>query len=455
MILQTGHPAAPSIPGASVSRFTDLRTFFDELKRRHVVRAATAYAVGAFVVLEGASLVFEGLLVPGWVFQVLTVLAVGGFPIALVIAWLYEWTASGLTIDPAEGRHGPASPRVRLYAFTGLGIVIALVTLGLSLPYVYASRAAGSSAEAMAPLGSDGAMRTVAAAELRSELIAVLPFAPLTTGAADAGFSDGLTEDVITALAQSEGLDVVSRTTSMAYAGTEKATPVIAAELGAGLILEGTIRRIGDRVRVTAQLIDTRTDTHLWAESYDRELKDVFAVQSELAYTIVAAVQAAIPQSSGEAQRVYAAHMQYRSGVELLERESPRRIRAEGAAEAFKQAIETNPKLAAAHAGLAEALMLQAVDGQPQLIDTAALHAERAVQLDPRLPDGRAARAIVLLAKGETERARSELATAIELARTDSATVASWRYRFEDLAEPMTDVRILVEELPETPSEAP
>lgn len=433
-------------------RFTsDLQVFLDELKRRHVVRAATAYLVAAFVVLQAADLVFEGLMVPDWIYRALTILVVVGFPIALVIAWVYEWTSRGLTLDPADQEGAPESSKVRVYALTGLGMVVALATLGLGLPYVYSA----SGADRM-PEGAGAAVpvRQVASLPLKADVVAVLPFAHLTSADGDVGFSDGLTEDIITALAQIEGLDVVSRTTSLGYRDADKAIPVIAAELGAGLILEGTIRRSGDRIRVTAQLIDTRSDTHLWAESYDRELTDVFQVQSELAQEIAAAVQVVVaPDSELDAQERLAANRVYLRGREVLRGGTA--MNEAMARELFRQALEANPQLAGAHAGMAETLTLQAVDGRPWLLDTAVVHARRAVEANPRLAEARATMALVLLARGDLDGARVEISRAVELSERDPGAMQEWRARIRDLEPSLPQASALLRQLEATAPAVP
>lgn len=431
-----------------VSRFTtDLQTFLEELKRRHVVRAATAYAVAAFVVLQAADLIFEGLMAPDWIYRVLTIVTVVGFPIVLVVAWVYEWTSKGLAADPADETPAQrASGRVRAYAFAALGVVIAIVTLGLTVPYVSNARGAAAGSAAPGAGSSGGAVRTVASAELDEDVIAVLPFDHLTAAGDDDGFGAGLMEDIITALTAIDGLDVVSRTTSLGYRGTAKAIPAIAAELGAGLILEGTVRRAGDMVRVTAQLIDTRTDTHLWAESYDRRMDDVFQIQSELAQAIATAVQVVLePASQDEAMRRLAANDVYLRGRMFLREGSP--IGGAAAEEAFRQALEANPDMAGARAGLAQALTLQSVQGQPALLDSAAAYAESAVQSDPRLPEARAALAMVLLAQGDVEGARSELREASRLSARDSVARRTWTARVKEMIEPYRELEVFESQL--------
>ena len=429
-----------------MSRFSSgLIALFDELKRRHVFRVAAAYVFGAFVVLQGADLLIQGLPVPAWVYPTLTVLTLVGFPVVLVLAWLFEWTAHGIrrekeSAPPAiELRASqpslmtvsarPNSQTVRAFAFVGLGIVVAIVVMGLSLPYMDARRESGASLEGrregVVPVSSE-----------RAATLAVLPFASLT-GGNDDGFADGLAEDVTAALAQLGGVNVVSRTTSEAYRNSDKTARTIGAELGVGLILEGTIRRAGDRVRVTVQLIDATTDRHLWAQSYDRELTgDVFGTQSELAQEIVAAIQSVVmPEQAEDAERQLRAVRFTDAGSQLLERADPY-VDAE-AEQMFAQALEVDAHNPVAHAGIAQTLLTRAQNGPPALLDSAEAHAELAIRLDPALPEAHAAHAFVLLVKGELDSANDALRRAIELDESGEGFAYEWQERIRMISPEM------------------
>lgn len=433
-----------------MSRFiSDLKSFGDELRRRHVVRVATAYGIGAFVVLQAAELLFEGLLVPSWVYRALTVATLAGFPIVLVVAWVYEWTARGFEreedLSPERAAMGP---KVRAYAFVGLGMVIAVVTLGLTVPYV-ANR---SVADGIAPAasGGDPAVTPVANRPLKANAIAVLPLARLTTGEDEAAFGEGLVEDVTTALAQSSSLDVVSRTTTSAYYDTEKSAREIAAELGVGLILEGSVRRAGTKVRVTMQLIDARTDRHEWAESYDRDLGDVFGVQSELAQTIAAAVQSVIaPDRRDEAIQNRLAYDYEEAARRQLERGGE--VGQLGATEVYRAWLSTDSMAARAHAGLAETLVRPSAIDDPAAMDSAARHADIAVRYNPELPEAHVARALVYAAQENVDSARVSLGEAIRLSGSDLSSVQSWRSQIEELAPQLKErVQVLVRMLPDS-----
>ena len=421
-----------------MTRFSSgLQAFFDELRRRHVFRVAAAYVVGVFVVLQGADLLIQGLPgVPEWVYPTLTVLSLVGFPIVLVLSWAFQWTAHGIRREdpsPAEletvqaavaqtGGSGRASG-VRAFAYVGLGIVIAIVGTGLSLPLVYSDRTDGGSLEGQregVQLASNEGMATT---------LAVLPFISLT-GGDDSGFADGLAEDITATLAQLGGVDVVSRTTSEAYRNSDKTARTIGAELGVGLILEGTIRRAGNRVRVTVQLIDARSDRHLWANSYDRELTgDVFGTQSELAQEIVAAIQSVVtPDQADDAERQLLAGRFSDAGSELLERADPNvDVEAE---ELFSQALEVDAENPVAHAGIAQTLLTRtAQGGPPALLDSAEAHAQLAIRLDPELADAHAAQAFVLMVRGEMDSAQVALRQAYALDDTGEKFEFQWQER--------------------------
>lgn len=450
------------------------QAFFDELRRRHVFRVAAGYVVGAFFVLEAANLVFQGLGVPDGVYHVLTVVVVGAFPLVLMLAWAFQWTSKGIrreddVVDGAleavvvtEGaRERIGTQRsVRVFALLALGLVIALVGTGLSLPYMYAQREQQATSEQAQREGvhlvSNSAMQR----------LAVLPFISLT-GDDDGGFADGLAEDITSALAQLGSVDVVSRTTSEAYRDSEKTARQIGSELGVGLILEGTIRRAGDRIRVTVQLIDARTDRHLWANSYDRELTgDVFRTQTELAQEIVAAIQSVvIPGETDDAERRLLAQRSADAGNDLLQRAEP--AYDEAAEQLFVEALEADSVNPVAHAGIAQTLVTRAHGGgPPALLDSAAMHAALAVELAPELADAHAAQAFVFLMRGEVDSMRVALSRAIRLDESGEAFEFEWQERIRMISpealgaarraiETIGDVRADARDVPQPSAEPP
>ncbi len=222
-------------------------SFWSELKRRNVVRVALVYAAVAFVVVQAADLVIPALHLPDLLMTAVVLVAILGLPIALVLAWAFELTPAGIQRDSAaQEKTAKAAP------------------MPVRRP----------------------------AADRRS--IAALPFTNLSDNRENEHFSDGMTEEILTRLACIGDLRVISRTSVMQYKNTALPLRRVADELGVANILEGSVRRAGSRVRITAQLIEAETDTHLWAETYERELTDVFAVQSDVATKIALALRARI-----------------------------------------------------------------------------------------------------------------------------------------------------------------
>jgi TolB-like protein/Tfp pilus assembly protein PilF len=249
-------------------------SFFAELKRRKVVRVAVVYAATGFVVLQATQLFTSGLGLPDWFFPAVTVLLILGFPVALVLAWALELTPDGVRVTPAPAAGDQDQPPPSLLGKRTLAVAGALVVLGVGLGAGWLLKPAGP---------APGPVASSAPHALGS--VAVLPFDNFAVEDEDY-FSDGITEDIIAQLTRVPDLTVISRTSAMRYRNTDLSVREIGAELGVGAILEGSVRRADGRVRIVAQLIDVATDRHLWAETYDREVADVFAVQSEVAREI-------------------------------------------------------------------------------------------------------------------------------------------------------------------------
>jgi TolB-like protein/Tfp pilus assembly protein PilF len=250
------------------------KTFFGELKRRNVYKVAVAYIVGGWALAQGLAQVLPIFSVPNWVIQLLVVLIILGLPIALGLAWAFELTPEGLkrtdeVDDAAAARH---KKRAWIYVV----IAGAVVSIGLFFLGRY-SAAPTQNAEA------DGSVKS----------IAVLPFENLSDDKQNTYFADGVQDQILTNLAKVSELRVISHTTVRQYkSGEPRNLREIGKQLGVTHILEGSVQRAGDRLRIAAQLIDARTDSQVWAETYDRTAADLFAIQSELAESIVAQLQA-------------------------------------------------------------------------------------------------------------------------------------------------------------------
>ena len=252
--------------------------------------------------------------------------------------------------------------------------------------------------------------------------IAVLPFTSMSTDPENEFFADGITEEILMALSKLRDLHVISRTSVMAYKGTSKHVRQIASELGVGHVLEGSVRRAGDRVRITAQLIDARMDRHQWAESYDRRLDDIFEIQSDVAWRIVDSLEATLtPKERARLElrptQSIEAYEWYLKGLHLIARRNEPSLRA--ATDAFRQAVEADPNYAQAWSGLADALALLPSFSATRLGDVlpeARRAAERALSLDPGLGEAHASLGLVAMAEWSWPEAERALAKAIELA---------------------------------------
>lgn len=344
-------------------------SFLDELKRRKVVRVGIVYAAVAWAVTQVADVALSSFAAPPWVMQVVIVLLVLGFPVAVALAWAFDVTAEGVVRaersgaakagapvsddgEPAAGagRAGPSSDaeHTRWLSSRSAAAAAVLVAVGASAGWLAGTSADDTDADALA----------------RS--IAVLPFANLA-GEDEQYFVDGIHDDILTQLSQLEDLTVISRTSMLRYRETDKAIPEIAAELGVGRVLEGSVQKRGDRVRITAQLIDAGSDAHLWAESFDETLDDYFAIQSRIATEIASALHATLSPAQ-EARMATAptgsseALDRYMRGIVYLGRymgagdaDLPPEVVLGRAAEDLEAAVALDPGYAEAWARLAEA----------------------------------------------------------------------------------------------------
>src|SRR5881409_2276719 len=246
--------------------------FFEELQRRKVYRVAAAYIIAAGFIIQIGSAVFPAWELPNWTLRLVVVLLIAGFPVALILAWAYDVTPQGIQATPAP----PGTHRRRN--------VIALIAIGLAISAVAGfflfPRASGRIVE---------------------KSIAVLPCQSLSDEKENAYFADGIQDDILTNLSKIGDLKVISRMSVMAYRGDAlRNAREIGKALGVGALLEGSVRRVGNRVRVNVQLINANNDEHIWAEDYDRDLTDVFAIQTDLAQKIASSLQAKLSPNEKE-----------------------------------------------------------------------------------------------------------------------------------------------------------
>src|SRR5919201_5458113 len=250
--------------------------FFGELKRRNVYRVAVAYGVVAWLLIQIASQVFPFFDIPNWAVRLIVLLLAIGFPVALILAWVFELTSEGIKHTEAVAPGESMMPRTgRKLDFLIIGIL--LVVIGI---FTY---------QRFGPQKKTPAIGV----ELPEKSIAVLPFQNLSDDKQNEYFTDGVQDEIRTDLAKIADIKVISRTSVMQYkSGVARNLREIGQQLGVANVLEGSVQRAANKVRVSAQLVDARTDQHLWAQTYDRDLADVFAIQSEIAKAIADQLQA-------------------------------------------------------------------------------------------------------------------------------------------------------------------
>ena len=254
-----------------------MRSFFEELRHRNVIRVAIAYVVAGWLIAQAADLAADAFNAPEWIMKMLIVVLLLGLPVALLLAWAFELTPEGVKKAKDLPVDMPKDPRAgrRLNAAIIMALVIAVAWLGWGKLQ-----------------GTDG--NDAGAVAVTDMSIAVLPFADFSPDGDHAWFGDGLTDEILNALARTRSLRVASRTSSFAYRDTDKDAKTIASELDVAHVLEGSVRRAGDRIRVTAQLIRARDDAHLWSETYDASSNDSIEIQERIAFEIASILDTAM-----------------------------------------------------------------------------------------------------------------------------------------------------------------
>ena len=324
-------------------------TFFAELKRRNVYKVAVAYAVVGWVIAQIATQIFPFLEIPNWVVRLVIVLIAIGFPVALVIAWAFEATPEGIKrtedVDPDVAARAPKKNAWIYVVIIGVALSIAIFFLGR-----YTGRSSVTAARA----------EVATASSIPQKSIAVLPFENLSDDKANAYFAEGVQDEILTKLSSVADLKVISRTSTAKYKSKPEDLKTVSQQLGVANVLEGTVQKAADKVRINVQLIDARADAHLWAKTYDRNIQDIFAVQSEVAQEVADSLKAKL--SPTEANTVSRAPTQDAEAYDLfLKGEFEHRVansnfRPESfdqAARWYKEAIARDPNFALAIAQLA------------------------------------------------------------------------------------------------------
>jgi len=358
---------------------------FEELKRRNVVRVAVAYLAAAWLILQVLDLVIESVAAPPWVMQLILALFAIGFPVVLVFSWAYEITPEGLKRERDVDRSRSIAAQTG-HRLDRVIVMVLVIAIGVVLVDRFVLRT---------PMPDSGPAATSATEvpetpnERRS--IAVLPFANRSATEDDAFFVDGIHDDILTQLAKISALKVISRTSVMQYRDTDKSMRTIGEELSVSSILEGSVQRAGDRVRINVQLIDADTDEHVWADVYNRELTvaNIFEIQEEIATAIAGELRANL--TDREARRIalrptgnLQAYEAYLLGRQYMAKRTTDEIaRARGY---FEEAISLDPAFALAYVGVSDTIILQ-VDYAGANPATVAEEAEpyvlRALELDP------------------------------------------------------------------------
>jgi len=359
-----------------------------ELRRRKVFRLAALYIVGAWGVLQVADLAFESWDIASSALRYVWLGAVLGFPVALVFAWRYEITAHGISRTPPAnvGEHVDLSLRRSDYLILALLVAVAI---GATYPLAVQIRDSRLTQPA-----------EVIEREFEPNSIAVLPFDNLSGDPEQAYFVAGMQDALIAGLSRISALRVTSKTSTARFKDTVESLPQIAAQLGVAKLIEGSIFRVGDRVRITVQLVDAGPDKQIWSETFEREVKDVMLLQSEVALAIAQQVEVAIrPEEQHQFESVKsidpAAYEAYLKGRFHVERWTPQDI--ESAAQYFQQAVDIDPDNALGYAGLATLCAFQAQMGliRPQVARERCLPSiEKALELDDSLPDAQLAYAV-------------------------------------------------------------
>jgi TolB-like protein/Tfp pilus assembly protein PilF len=357
-----------------------------ELKRRNVFRVGVAYAIVAWLLIEVASVVLPTFEAPSWVMRVFTFLVILGFPLALILAWAFELTPEGIklekTVDRAESITQQTGRKLD-FAIIGL-LAVALIIVVIEN---YVLNPEPEPAEVTAERAP------VAEASARERSIAVLPFVNMSDDPKQEYFADGISEELLNTLAGFEGLRVVGRTSSFSFKNSDADLTEIGEALGADVILEGSVRKAGSRVRITTQLINAEDGLQRWSETYDRELDDIFAIQTEIATAIADALRVRL--SSEERERLATppsenleAYQAYLLGRQRQEKFTVASI--EESIEYFQQAIELDPNFALAYAALAGAYIdLLWTGGSPanELRARAQAAVDKALELDDELAE--------------------------------------------------------------------
>ena len=404
--------------------------FFAELRRRNVYKVAVAYAVVGWLIAQIATQIFPFLEIPNWIVRLVIVLIAIGFPIALVIAWAFEATPEGIKrTEVADAM--PAMSGHKKHAWVYIVVIGGAISVALFFLGRYTAGSSATPRSASEELRRDKPSEA-ATALIPQKSIAILPFESLSEDKSNAYFAEGVQDEILTRLAKVADLKVISRTSTQRFKSVPSDLREIAKQLGVANILEGSVQKANDQVRVNVQLINALTDAHLWAEIYDRKLTDIFAAESDIAKTIAETLQAKLtgsektamskkPTANPEAYELYLKGRFFwnkRTGADLRK-----------AIDYFNQAIAKDPNYALAYSGLADSYLLLSPYGAAAPKDSipqAKTAVKRALELDDTLAEAHASSARILSGFDfDSQRAIAEFERALQL-NPNYATAHHW-----------------------------
>jgi TolB-like protein/Tfp pilus assembly protein PilF len=416
---ETSTGGSGSRPGRSVvdERGRESINFFAELKRRNVLKVAVAYIIAGWALSQGIAQVFPVFDVPNWIIRLIVLLIILGLPVALVLAWMFEITPEGIK-RTATADAMPAAAKPKKYTWLYVVVIGVAISVGLFLLGRYTA-------------GNSGSAARTGTSELAQKSIAVLPFDNLSRDPDNVYFTEGVQDEILTRLAKVADLKVISRTSTQHFKSSPEDLPQIAKQLGVMNILEGSVQKAGDQVRVNVQLINALTDAHLWADTYDRKLTDIFAVESEIAKTIAETLQAKLTGSEkssiAKTQTVNPeAYELYLRGKFFAEKRTGADLRK--SIEYYDQAIAKDPGYPLAYVGLANSQMLLSVYGAlspKEAASPARAALKKALDLDDSLAQAHASSGLLATLELDLHRSVSELERAIQLNPND-ATAHHW-----------------------------
>ena len=379
-----------------------MNSIIDELKDRKVIRTVVSYAVVAFVIMQLVEIVFPIFDFPKWTAQFVIILLALGLPVSVVVSWIFDRTPEGFVkAVPTSSSVSKTEDDTRpFYAKKRNIFLVAGVVGGLAIGW-------------LVPRGDREEER------IAERSIAVLPFDNLSDSKEDEYFSDGITEEIITQLSKVSDLLVISRTSVLQYKGTTKTIREIGEELGVAAILEGSVRRDGDNLRITGQLIDTDSDLHLWADTYDRRMENIFQIQTDVATRIAEALDAQISRSEKRSMATVPTQNVEAYTLYLKGRTEYFNYTYEGfekSIDYYRQALKLDPSYALAYSGMGDSYGQMFIDNQDELYSELSIQSsEKALSINKDLAEGYKARALISTYLGRISEAIDMNKRAIEL----------------------------------------